>query len=390
MNRRDFLKLASMAGLGVVAGGIPFLKSARADATYQGPLWIMLHASGGWDPTSLCDPKGTDDPEDPKRVNNYAKKDIGQAGSIRYAPIGINKAFVENRPSFAALVAGVHGPEKPMAFITYGGYETSAGVVAVTRVGSTGVLQRVAYPERLNPSNDDDLATYHSAETSKRIKEARQARHEAYAEKQNLPRIQQAMSMLYLARTGQNDLQKLTEFLPGELDGAQLKRQAQVAFAAFRAGVCVSANLALGGFDTHGNHDQNHFPRLQELLEGVDFILDEAEKYPETKGNVVVVVGSDFGRTPSYNSGNGKDHWSITSMMLAGKGIPGGKVIGATDDKHSPLGVNPKTLEAQESGGARITPGHVHAALRRLAGVDTSAVAEKFPLSVDQEMPLFG
>ena len=167
-------------------------------------------------------------------------------------------------------------------------------------------------------------------------------------------------------------------------------RQAQVVMAAYRAGICVSANLSIGGFDTHGDHDQNHFPRLQELMEGVDFILDEAEKYPETAGNAGVVVGSDFGRTPGYNSGNGKDHWSITSAILAGKGIQGNRVVGASDAGHTPLGVDPNTLAIQETGGSRITPAHVHDALRKLAGIDESELAASFPLTNTESMPLFG
>lgn len=423
MQRRDFLKLASLTGLGVAAGSIPFYRSARADGPYPGPLWIMVHASGGWDPTSLCDPKGTEDLDDPKRLNNYLVSDIEQAGNIRYAPVANNAAFfqkhyqkllvvngidcatnshdagtrvvwsgslTENRPAFAALVAGAYGPTLPMSFITYGGYETTADVVAVTRAGNTDVIERVAYPERIDPTNDQDLSTYHTEATTKRIREARAARHLAQADKQHLPTIQQSMSMLYLARSGQNDLQKLSALLPETLESATLKRQAQVVMAAYRAGICVSANLSIGGFDTHGDHDQNHFPRLQELMEGVDFILDEAEKYPETAGNVVVVVGSDFGRTPGYNSGNGKDHWSITSAILAGKGITGNRVIGATDAGHTPFGVDPDTLEVQETGGRRITPAHLHDSLRRLAGIDESELAARFPLTNAESMPLLG
>lgn len=423
MKRRDFVKLASMAGLGVVAGAAPFNNQARAEGPYTGPLWIMVHASGGWDPTSLCDPKGTEDPEDPNRVNNYLVSEIEQAGNLRYAPVANNAAFfqkhydkllvingidcatnshdagtraiwsgtlTENRPGFAALVAGIYGPTLPMSYLTYGGYETTADVVAITRAGNTSVIERVAFPERINPTDENDLSTYHSAETTKRIQEARNARHLAMAEQQHLPSIQQSMSMLYLARSGQNELQKLSALLPDTLESATLKRQAQVVMAAYRAGVCVSANLSIGGFDTHGNHDQNHFPALQELMEGVAFILEEAEKYPETAGNVVVVVGSDFGRTPYYNTGDGKDHWSITSMMLAGKGIAGNRVIGATDPYHSPLGVDPSTLAVQDTGGTRITPAHVHASLRKLAGIEDNEVTAKFPLTNAETMPLFG
>ena len=62
MERRDFLKLASLAGLGVAVGSLPFSGDASADnaAPYTGPLWVMVHCGGGWDVTNLCDPKGFD------------------------------------------------------------------------------------------------------------------------------------------------------------------------------------------------------------------------------------------------------------------------------------------------------------------------------------------
>jgi uncharacterized protein (DUF1501 family) len=196
--------------------------------------------------------------------------------------------------------------------------------------------------------------------------------------------------MLWLAREGGDELAALEKALPKELaqGGNPLVRQAQLALAAFKAGLSVSANLTLGGFDTHGDHDDSHYPRLQELLEGVDFIVEEGERQG-LSDRLVVVVGSDFGRTPHYNDGNGKDHWSITSMLLMGPGIKGDRVIGTTDEGHRPIEVDPKTLAPAPGKGVRITPEHVHEALRKLAGIDGSDVAAHFPLKA-APLPLLG
>ncbi|MEZ4471616.1 MAG: DUF1501 domain-containing protein [bacterium] len=105
---------------------------------------------------------------------------------------------------------------------------------------------------------------------------------------------------------------------------------------------------------------------------------------------LVVMVGSDFGRTPSYNSGNGKDHWSVTSVILMGAGIPGNKVIGASDARHRPLKISPSTLQPDENG-LRIEPGHIHLALRRLAGIeDSEPVRKLFPLIGTADLKLLG
>jgi uncharacterized protein (DUF1501 family) len=99
---------------------------------------------------------------------------------------------------------------------------------------------------------------------------------------------------------------------------------------------------------------------------------------------VVLVVGSDFGRTPGYNDGNGKDHWPITSMMALGAGIRGNRVVGGTDDRHRALKVNPTTL-LPDDGGIVLRPEHVHRALRRLAGIDQDEIILKqFPLATDE------
>jgi uncharacterized protein (DUF1501 family) len=46
----------------------------------------------------------------------------------------------------------------------------------------------------------------------------------------------------------------------------------------------------------------------------------------------LVVVMGEFGRSPRVNGGAGRDHWNFCySLMLAGGGIKGGYVHGASD-----------------------------------------------------------
>ena len=106
---------------------------------------------------------------------------------------------------------------------------------------------------------------------------------------------------------------------------------------------------------------------------------------------VVVVVGSDFGRTPGYNMNNGKDHWSVTSMVLMGPGIQGNRVIGGTTQRHGLLSVDPTTLQVSEGADSvRIRPGHVHWALRKVSGLDKTRYHAEYQLDVDEYLPLFG
>ena len=109
--------------------------------------------------------------------------------------------------------------------------------------------------------------------------------------------------------------------------GSELRRQAQLTVLAFKTGVSVSADLWLGGFDTHATHDPDHEWLLGNLTDSVDYLWDYAEEHG-IADRMVVVMGSDFGRTNLYNSSDGKDHWPIGSLCDHGEGAavdePGG------------------------------------------------------------------
>jgi uncharacterized protein (DUF1501 family) len=93
-------------------------------------------------------------------------------------------------------------------------------------------------------------------------------------------------------------------------------------------------------------------------------------------------VGSDFGRTPYYNAGGGKDHWPIGSALFIQQGASwGNRVVGATDEGHNALNVNSATLAQDSSAaGVRIEPKHLQQTMRELAGVAQSSAAQSFPL----------
>jgi hypothetical protein len=438
MDRRKFLSLASFAGLSVAsldAFGRPARPGSRTGTTpihaaYKGPLFVMINASGGWDPTSLCDPKGAASDMDPDAMNrSFLTKDIGTTpNGIKYAPLGSDEQpdyfqqffekhddqllvingidmatnghdtgsrhtwsgrLAEGYPSFAALVAAVHGRDLPMSYLSFGGYDETMGEVARTRSGNTQALARIAYPDRINP--DDETTNFHSPAAASAILAAQTARKERLVAREQLPRVQHAVGVMYASRTGSNELKKLQQFLP-ELDQGPnpLLRQIQVAMAAYRAGITVAVNLDIGGFDTHGDHDNSHIPRLFQILEGLNFLGEEAARQ-DVGNNFVAMVGSDFGRTPGYNDTDGKDHWAITSVMAMGKGIKGGRVVGATTDRHDTLSVDPATLKVSDKG-IHIEPKHIHQELRRLAGIDGDELMQFYPLAIEKsdDMNLFG
>lgn len=422
--RREFLKALSFAGLGAHLGLRQWDGRAYAQeafSAYNGPFWIFLHAGGGWDVTSLCDPKG----DGPERVNRYPVGDIRSVGNIRYAPLEGHDAFFskyasrllvingidtttnghdqgvrgtwsgktgEGYPAIGAMIAGSFGAQAPMAFISAGGYSQTAGTTRAVRIGrDAGLLRRLAFPQRIQPESDDDSTYLGSAEAEDLLRQAAEARHARKMSHVFLPKGRRSRSQLYLAQAGKRELARVVEYLPQEMPRDNAQSRILVAYAAYRAGVSVSLSLGLGGFDTHGNHDENHPPRLAALLEAADFAMSEAERQGFAD-RVVLVMGSDFGRTPRYNGGAGKDHWPISSLMAMGPGISGNRVVGQTNEGHRPFKLDPVSLaptgDDQDAPGIELTIEHVHRALRRFAGVDP-ALQGQFPLPVE-DLNLFG
>src|SRR5262249_31327414 len=157
-------------------------------------------------------------------------------------------------------------------------------------------------------------------------------------------------------------------FTPRTIPKERLSQQADIALASFKAGVCVSANLSIGQFDSHANNDPDQMKLIPEFLAGVRYLVRRAEEL-KIRDRLVVVLQSEMGRTPNYNGGNGKDHWSIGSILFLGRGIKGNRVIGATDEKQFHVPVNPRTLAVDREQGVRVRPEHIHTALRELAGI---------------------
>ena len=145
----------------------------------------------------------------------------------------------------------------------------------------------------------------------------------------------------------------------------------------------------MGGFDTHEDHDNRHYPRLMDYLAGVDNIISDANQRG-IGDRLIIVMASDFARTNRYNNDNGKDHWAHTSMMVWGSSnhFNGDRVVGGTDNEQRSRRVNPGTL-AFDNGGIELTPEYMHQALRSLAGIEQNPnVTSAFPFA-QQVLPIF-
>ena len=427
MSRRNFLKLCSLAGLGLAApisfSGLTEAKGAPDEALgYPGPYYIVFNASGGWDTTYLMDPKGAEG------INRlYTAGDIQTVGAHRFAPNAkhiqqglSNEAFfakygaelcvlngldlsVNNHtpcerymatgkldslayPTFAALVAACHGSEAPLAFLTFGNYSATGNLVPMSRVP---YLQSLKLLAKADSVEGIDQHPYHDPFVSDRIERTLQQQFEARVSAARLPRVERSQNMLYAAQVNSQALQRVVPFIPESPAKERIAQQADIALAAFKAGVCISANLSIGQFDSHNNNDVDQMKLIPELLAGIDYTLQRAEEL-QLRDKLVVIMQSEMGRTPTYNNGNGKDHWSIGSIMFLGPGIAGNRVLGATDAAQQLVPVHPGTLSLDPAQGIRIRPEHIHRSLRQFAGIDDHAFSQRFPLEIPKGEQLIG
>jgi hypothetical protein len=100
---------------------------------------------------------------------------------------------------------------------------------------------------------------------------------------------------------------------------------------------------ALGGIFGDGPYGLNFaLPRVDQA---VSALLDDLNDRGLLKNTLVVMVG-EFGRTPKVNPGAGRDHWSACyTALLAGAGIRGGNVYGASDPHAGQVKDNPVSPE---------------------------------------------
>jgi uncharacterized protein (DUF1501 family) len=112
-------------------------------------------------------------------------------------------------------------------------------------------------------------------------------------------------------------------------------------------------------WDTHGGN----FARLQgELLPQLDACLSSLLTDLRDRGlldETLVVCMGEFGRTPKINAAAGRDHWpGCYSLLMAGGGVQGGRVLGASDAIGGEPAENP------------VTPQDITATIYHLLGID--------------------
>lgn len=126
---------------------------------------------------------------------------------------------------------------------------------------------------------------------------------------------------------------------------------------------CRFVSIENGHWDTHRKNTMS----LRDLLvpsldQGVAALLADLDQRGLLDSTLVVVT-TEFGRTPRINTMAGRDHWpNAFSIVMAGAGLKVGQVIGATDKIGGAVTDRP------------VTPADMAATVLSVLGIDPNAI----------------
>ncbi len=115
------------------------------------------------------------------------------------------------------------------------------------------------------------------------------------------------------------------------------------------------------GYDSHAENFNFHLEQLGEFDKPFCMLLDDLKARGMLESTLVVIY-SEFGRTPKVNVRYGRDHWGTAwSIAMGGCGIQPGAVIGKTNDTGT------------EVADREVDAGHLFHTYLQAVGVDSTA-----------------
>lgn len=404
MNRRRWM----LSGLGALGASLLAAGPSRAKEALKKNL-LTVFVSGGWDTTYALDPKlgssATDSPSgdvetvgelaflaDPTRP--VARSFFRDFGSLVTVVNGINVQSInhpdcakriltgtasDTSPDTSTIVAHELGSELSAPLLALGptAFTGDLGAVAV-RTGTLTQLKTLMNPDfafpgpgasmnRFRPSAAE--ATAIDSYVRKRAKAEFDGRG---ARGQNRARIEDFLT----SRDRGEAFKRFEDAFSPELEFTlDLRVQIDIGIRALSEGLSCSVHLESAiGWDTHtGNALQG--PLQEDLFGALTTLVEKLDAKPGRANGkslldeTVVVVVSEMGRTPKLNPEAGKDHWPVTSALLLGGGLPGGRTLGGTDDGLLPLPVDLATGIPSE-GGKSLQYGNFAAGVLEAVGLD--------------------
>lgn len=385
INRRN--ALLSLGGLGCLATFPGLVNPALAQGTPSTQNLITLYVPGGWDITGCLDPK-------PNRPNIAAM--AGEIGRFGGLDIAVHEsrprvtAFFENHAGNALVINGIqvrsiaheacatrlltgtsldtrpdlgtlhalhNGSDLPIPYFVLGNQAYSGEhETLVARAGLVGQFHRL-----LDPAHSyEQLFGLTSGRFVPRTDE--QMLIEGYLNERSaraLPPIaQRQVDAFYTATQKAKALKDTFAGVPDS--GFQLALRAQIDLAITSLVNGATRSILLEhevDWDSHGENELRQTVAYEDLFTQLSYLVEQLQQ-SDLWGRTTILIASEMSRTPQLNDGEGKDHWPVTSSLVIGGGVVGGRILGGTDDDLLPLPIDLSTGSITPDGVA-LMPGHL-------------------------------
>lgn len=165
------------------------------------------------------------------------------------------------------------------------------------------------------------------------------------------------------------------------------KGNAAIAAQALTNGISQSVSLSIAqGIDDHDSWGDTHATNLADGFDALGNLIAYLKKTPYKGGSTMtwdhttLLVFSEFARTPLLNGRAGRDHHLASSCLVAGPGIKGNQVIGATSDVAMAVrNVDATTGKPDDANGIQLRPADIHATLLHSMGLSYEHLTNQSP-----------
>lgn len=363
MARRRFLGTMAAAGAGALTGGLDvFATPAVAQQLRSDQKRVVVfHMNGGLSQLESWDPKpGTDTggpfrsiptsvpgihisellPETAKQMHhlclvrgvNTSEDDHGKGLYLMLT--GRRQTPAADYPQIGAVAAKALTPDEGALpgyiLITPGGGGGRGNESAYlgpryssVQLGNGNPPQNTVLPEKLTAESDAARQSFRRHVNERFLSRRRTAITEAFTYSyEQAQQLMQQRDVFDVSKEPAADLERYGTYDFG--------RHCLLARRLLEKGIsCVQ--LSHSNYDTHNENFNFHIEQLGEFDRSFsNFVADIADR--GMLESTLIVVMSEFGRTPNINHFYGRDHWSKSwSVCLAGARIPRGAAYGKTN-----------------------------------------------------------
>lgn len=371
-SRRDLLKMGLQTGAALTFSQVLGLTSLFAQPQNKVRSCILLWMAGGPSQLDTFDPKpGTSTGGEFKAISTVVPgiqisehlplvaKQMKEIAIVRsmtsregnhdraryYVHAGYSPAGVTQHPSFGAIVAKelVEKSQNLPAYVSINGPGMGAGLLGVNFAPFL-IRNPEKPPENLSLS--DRVTRERFEDRMDLLNMVNHEFHESHVQEDIQDRemvYSRALHLMNSPSITAFDLGREKDSVRRRYGDSRIGNGCLMARRLVESGVRF-VEVEMSGWDTH----VDNFKTTRELMGQLDpafSALVEDLKQTGLLDSTLLVWMGEFGRTPEINANAGRDHWPQSwCAALAGCGIQGGQVIGATDAKGVEIVQNPVTV----------------------------------------------